>query len=94
MFSVTSLDLLPDNCCRLDFDHGSRAGEAHHGDQGAGRIAAGIEVLSSNLDESVAVADILNVDGHRYDIGQCATVVRQALFDQAEDFARLCFEVA
>src|SRR5260221_14038945 len=61
-----------DHADRLDLDLDARAREVGHGDERAPRIVAVLEVVLAHLDETVAVARLLDENRHLHDVGEAA----------------------
>ena len=76
------------------FDRDAGAGEAGDGQEGAAGIATIGEVLAADRDEAVAVAVIVDEDGHGDEVGERAAGALQSPVDKREDGARLLVEFA
>src|SRR5258708_13623832 len=77
-----------DHAHRLDLDLDSRAREVGHGDERAPRVVAVLEHVLAHLDEAVAVARLLDEDGHLHDVGEAAASALQDLVDLREHLDR------
>src|SRR5262245_8164641 len=78
----------------LYFNHDAGAGEGGDGQEGAARVTAIGEVLAPDRDEAVAVARVVDEDGHGYEVGERAAGALQRAVDKREDGAGLLVELA
>src|SRR5262247_84496 len=85
---------IPDHRDGLDLDLHAGPREVGDGDERAAGVVAVGELLFAQLDEPVAVARLLDEDGHGDEIGERAADPAQRLVDQREDPMRLGLEVA
>src|SRR5262249_20548625 len=78
----------------LYFNHDAGTGEGGDGQEGAAGITAIGEVLAADRDEAVAVAGVVDEDGHGYQVGERAAGALQRPVDKGEDGAHLLVEFA
>src|SRR6266571_1291628 len=78
-----------DHAHRLDLDLDAGPGEVGDGDERAPRIVAVLEGVLAHLDEAVAVARLLDEDGHRHDVGEAAAGALHDLVDLREHLRQL-----
>src|SRR5712692_8476840 len=82
-----------DHAHRLDLDLDAGPGEIGDGDERAPGIVAVLEHVLAHLDEAVAVARLLDEDGHRHDVGEAAAGAPHDLVDLREHLLHLRLEI-
>src|ERR1051326_435472 len=84
--------LVADHGDALDLDQHAGAGKVRHGDQRAAGIIAVLERIAPNLDETVAVARVVDEHRHGDEVGEAAARLVQGLVHQRKDRAHLWLE--
>src|SRR5712691_7631979 len=82
-----------DHADRLDLDLDARAREIRHRDERAPRIVAVLEVVLAHLDETVAVARLLDEHRHLHDVGEAAAGTLHDLIHLREHLLHLRLEI-
>src|SRR6266851_2999946 len=82
-----------DHADRLDLDLDARAREVGHHDERAPRIVAVLEVVLAHLDETVAVARLLDEHRHLHDVGEAAAGTLHDLIHLREHLFHLRLEI-
>src|SRR6266851_951261 len=82
-----------DHADRLDLDLDARAREVGHRDERAPRIVAVLEVVLAHLDETVAVARLLDEHRHLHDVGETAAGALHDLVDLRKHLLHLRLEI-
>src|SRR5712691_8008692 len=90
---VVARAAVADHAHRLDLDLDARAREVGDGDERAPRVVAVLEGVLAHLDEAVAVARLLDEDGHRHDVGETAPGALHDLVDLREHLLHLRLEI-
>src|SRR5438309_9789850 len=82
-----------DDADRLDLDLDARSREIRHRDERAPRIVAVLEIVLAHLDETVAVARLLDEHRDLNDVGEAAAGALHDLVDLREYLLHLRLEI-